>query len=69
MTRASASWAATWSRKTSTATRRSTPLKKWQMHYITEETLRGYVELNERKPGKGITPEEFEEITGEPYAA
>ena len=45
-----------------------TLLKKWQMHYITEETLRGYVELNERKPGKGITPEEFEEITGEPYA-
>lgn len=41
--------------------------RKWQLHYITEETLRGYVELNERKPGKGITPEEFEEITGIPY--
>jgi hypothetical protein len=41
--------------------------KKWELGYITEETLRGYVELNERKPGKGIAPEEFEEITGEPY--
>lgn len=41
--------------------------RKWQLGYITEETLRGYVELNERKPGKGITPEEFEEITEIPY--
>jgi len=41
--------------------------RKWQLGYITEETLRGYVELNERKPGKGITAEEFEEITGIPY--
>jgi len=42
---------------------------KWQLGYITEDTLRGYVELNDRKPGKGITAEEFEEITGEPYEA
>ena len=41
--------------------------RKWKLGYITEETLRGYVELNDRKPGKGITAEEFEEITGIPY--
>ena len=41
--------------------------KKWELGYITEETLRGYVELNERKPGKGITPEQFKEITGIDY--
>lgn len=40
---------------------------KWQMGYITDETLRGYVELNERKPGKGITAEQYKEITGEDY--
>ena len=40
---------------------------KWRLGYIPEDGLRGYVELNERKPGKGITPEEFEEITGIPY--
>lgn len=41
--------------------------RKWELGYITKETLRGWVELNERKPGKGITPEEYELITGEPY--
>ena len=40
---------------------------KWEMGYITKETLRGWVALNERKPGKGITPEEYEAITGEGY--
>lgn len=40
---------------------------KWDMGYITIETLRGWVDLNERKPGKGITEEEFREITGEDY--
>lgn len=40
---------------------------KWQMGYITDETLRGYVELNERKTGKGITAEEYKEITGQDY--
>ena len=32
---------------------------KWDKGYITEETLRGYVELNEKRPGRGITAEEF----------
>ena len=40
---------------------------KWKKGYITKETLRGWVALNEAKPGKGITPEEYEEITGEGY--
>ena len=42
-------------------------LSKWQMGYITDKTLRGWVDLNERRPGKGITPEEYEQITGIPY--
>lgn len=43
-------------------------LAKWHFGYITADTLRGWVALNDRKPGKGITPEEYEQITGEPYA-
>lgn len=42
---------------------------RWELGWITEETLRGWVEINERKPGKGITVEEFEEITGHAYSA
>lgn len=41
---------------------------KWDMGYIRDDTLRGWVTLNEKKPGKGITPEEYTEITGLPYA-
>lgn len=41
--------------------------EKWERGYITEDTLKGWVELNERKPGKGITPEEYEAITGKSY--
>jgi len=40
---------------------------KWKLGYITKETLRGWVELNNTKPGKGITAEEYELITGEAY--
>ena len=43
--------------------------EKWDRGYITEETLRGWVELNDKKPGAGITAEEFEQITGRKYAA
>ena len=38
-----------------------------ELNYITIETLRGRVELGKRKPSKGITEEEFFEITGEVY--
>lgn len=41
---------------------------KWLKGYITKETLRGWVAVNAKRPGKGITPEEYEEITGEQYA-
>ena len=42
-------------------------LEQWELNYITIETLRGRVELGKRKPSKGITEEEFFEITGEVY--
>ncbi len=38
---------------------------KWERGYITRETLRGWVSINERKPGAGITAEEYTAITGE----
>lgn len=43
--------------------------EKWEKEYITKGTLMGWVALNEKKSGKGITPEEYEEITGEKYEA
>lgn len=42
---------------------------KWDMGYITKETLRGWVAINAKRPGKGITAEQYEEITKEPYTA
>lgn len=41
---------------------------KYAKEYITKETLKGWVTLNEKKPGKGITREEYEQITGEVYS-
>lgn len=40
---------------------------KWEKEYITKDTLKGWVALNEKKAGKGITSEEYKEITGEDY--
>ena len=42
--------------------------EKFERNYITVKTLRGWVALNAKKPEKGITPQEFEEMTGEVYA-
>ena len=42
-------------------------LVRWRLGYITPETLRGWVALNDAKPGRGITAEEYEQITGESY--
>lgn len=42
---------------------------KWDMGYITKETLRGWVAIEAKKPGKGITAEQYKDITGEDYAA
>lgn len=41
---------------------------KWDMNYITISSLAGWVRLNDKKPGIGITREEFQEITGLEYA-
>lgn len=43
--------------------------KKREMDYITKDTLKGWVALNEKRAGKGITAEEYKEITGEEYEA
>lgn len=40
---------------------------QFQMGYITKATLKRRVVLYETKPEKGITEDEYEEITGEPY--
>ena len=51
------------------STQYETLKKKWDMEYITLETLAGYVLLNSRNKAKGITAEEFEEMTGRKYEA
>ncbi len=43
--------------------------EKYRKHYITDATLRGWVLLNDKKPGRGITAEEFEIITETAYEA
>lgn len=41
--------------------------EKWIRGHITKATLKGYVALNNKKPGRGITAEEYQDITGEEY--
>ncbi|RHV66761.1 XkdX family protein [Roseburia sp. OM02-15] len=43
--------------------------ERWDKDYITKDTLKGWVVLNEKRAGKGITAEEYKEITGEEYEA
>lgn len=43
--------------------------ERWDKDYITKGTLKGWVALNEKRAGKGITAEEYKEITGEDYEA
>lgn len=43
--------------------------ERWEREYITKDTLKGWVVLNEKRAGKGITQEEYKEITGEEYEA
>lgn len=40
---------------------------KYDMGYVTKETLAGWVAIDAKKPGRGITAEEYTEITGEAY--
>ena len=42
--------------------------QKYEAEYITKETLAGWVALNEKKGGRGITAAEYAEITGEEYS-
>jgi hypothetical protein len=41
---------------------------KYKMGYITKETLAGWASINNKRPGRGITAEEYTQITGEEYA-
>lgn len=38
---------------------------RYEKGYITKATLRGWVKVNEKRPGAGITAQEYKEITGE----
>ena len=40
---------------------------KYEKGFITIPTLRGYVKINAMNSMFGITADEFEEITGQPY--
>lgn len=40
---------------------------KWEKGYITDDALKGWVKLEEVRPGSGITAEEYEAITGQEY--
>ena len=38
---------------------------EYQLGYCTKSQLQRYVLVNDKKPGKGITRDEYQEITGE----
>lgn len=40
---------------------------KYKMGWITDSTLRGWVALNQKRAGFGITEEEYKTITGKEY--
>lgn len=42
---------------------------QYELNYITKDTLKKYVQIGLKKPERGITADEYEEITGEPYEA
>lgn len=41
--------------------------EQYEKNYITKDTLKKYVLIGLKKPDRGITAAEYEEITGEPY--
>lgn len=43
--------------------------KQYEYGYITKDTLKKRVVLYATKPAKGITAEQYYEITGEEYSA
>lgn len=40
---------------------------QYDRNWITKETLKKYVQIGLKRPDRGITAAEYEEITGEPY--
>lgn len=42
-------------------------LNQYRLGYMKKSTLKGYVRLYGKMPAKGITEEEYLEITGEKY--
>lgn len=40
---------------------------RWAMGYISIDTMKGWVKLEEVRPGTGITVEEYRQITGVDY--
>jgi len=42
---------------------------KYKKGWVTEKTLRGWVTLNQKRPGAGITEDEFQQITGKAYTS
>lgn len=42
-------------------------LSQYRLGYMKKSTLKGYVRLYAKMPSKGITEEEYLEITGEVY--
>ena len=43
--------------------------KKYDKGYITKATLKGWVRIERKVKGRGITEEQYEQITGEKYEA
>ncbi|MED9991789.1 MAG: XkdX family protein [Phascolarctobacterium faecium] len=43
--------------------------KKYDKGYITKATLKGWVRIERKVKGRGITEEQYEQITGEKYKA
>lgn len=41
--------------------------EKYNKGYITKDTLKGWVKVEQKLKGRGITAAQYEEITGEPY--
>lgn len=41
--------------------------EKYEKGYITKETLKGWVKLEQKLKGRGITEAQYQEITGEAY--
>jgi len=42
--------------------------QQYEKGYMTKATLKKWVQVGFKRPGQGITPEEYEEITGEIYS-